>query len=178
MGFINLFKNGPSKFGIIEPYTINSLQLNTLVEVNELYSNFLAEKEYEKISTYYEKYVSSLSILRSIRTIDPKLILLIKIAQDTLTGSINTISLYSQFTYNEIMILTLNKQIDDILSNKNVVKVLNSASGLISMTKTFTLSPLFSNYIFIYGMPAYGDGFDPIKLTFLKNISTNYINKT
>jgi hypothetical protein len=173
---LRIFTNGPSKFGITEQYKINSLQLKGLVEVKELHSRLLAEKEYEKISTHYEKYIHLLSVLRSIKTIDPKIMLLIQIAQNTLIGSMNTVSLYSQFTYNEVMILKLNKQIDDILSNKNVIKVMNSANGLISMAKTFTLSPLFSNYIFIYGMPAYGDGFDPVKLTFLKNISTNYIS--
>jgi predicted DNA-binding protein YlxM (UPF0122 family) len=178
MVYLALFsKNNDTIFGKKDPYVINSFQSKALVEVHELYSLFLAEKKYEKISTYYEKYISLMSILLSINTKDPKISLLLRIVEDTLTGSINAISLYSHFTYNEIMILKLNKQIDDILSNKNVLKAMNGATGLITMTKTFKMSPLLSNYIYLYGMPAYGEGFDPIKLSFLKNISTNYNNK-
>lgn len=168
MGFTNLFTNGQSNFGKIEVPKINSFQLNALEEIERSYSSLLAEKQYESVQTNLSKYIDLLSILDMINIPDPKIMLLINIVKDTLTGSINTISLYRHFTYNKKTILILNKQIDDILSNKNVVKVLNDTNGLISVSKNLMLTPLLSNYVSKYGMPAYGDGFDPIKLSNLK----------
>jgi hypothetical protein len=42
-----------------------------------------------------------------------------------------------------------------------------------SITKTFTLAPIFNYYIIIFGMPAYGVGFDPVKVYFLEQILKN-----
>ena len=37
-------------------------------------------------------------------------------------------------------------------------------------TKTLLFSPLYSNYIFFYGMPEYGVGFDPNKVNFIQRL--------
>jgi hypothetical protein len=36
------------------------------------------------------------------------------------------------------------------------------------------LAPLYSYYIYLYGMPAYGVGFDATKLSLLATIMTKY----
>ena len=69
----------------------------------------------------------------------------------------------------------LNKKNDDILSGKNEVKAIGGCtSGKLSISKTFKLSPIYSYYIHLYGMPAYGVGFDATKLSLLSSIMKKY----
>ena len=65
-------------------------------------------------------------------------------------------------------------KIDDILSGKNEVSALGDVQGEISISKTFKLAPLYSYYIYLYGMPAYGVGFDASKLSLLVSILNKY----
>jgi hypothetical protein len=53
--------------------------------------------------------------------------------------------------------------------NEKVVEMAQ-ASGQLNITKSFKLAPVFNYYIIIYGMPAYGVGFDPVKINFLVDI--------
>jgi hypothetical protein len=68
----------------------------------------------------------------------------------------------------------LNKKNDDILSGKNEVSALGDTSGQIAISKTFKLAPLYSYYIYLYGMPVYGVGFDATKLSLLSTILNKY----
>jgi len=71
----------------------------------------------------------------------------------------------------------LQKQIDDILSNKNVITTTGDATGGYAASKSFTLIPLYSYYILVYGLPAQGAGFDPNKLSLINNaLVKNNIN--
>ena len=57
----------------------------------------------------------------------------------------------------------------EILSDKNVGVIENTFSySNMSVTKAFTLAPVFNYYIMIYGLPVPGVGFDPVKIAFLK----------
>jgi hypothetical protein len=61
--------------------------------------------------------------------------------------------------------------VNDILSNKNEKFVeVATATGQLTIVKTFKLAAVFNYYIIIYGMPAYGVGFDPTKINFLVTI--------
>jgi hypothetical protein len=121
MGFTNLFTNSSSNFGNMETSKVNSFQLKALEEIESCFSSLLTERQYESVQPNLSRYIDLLSILNMINIPDPNIMLLISIARDTLIGSINNISLYRHFTYNKKTILILNKQIDDILSNKNVL---------------------------------------------------------
>jgi hypothetical protein len=68
----------------------------------------------------------------------------------------------------------LNAKVDDILSGKNDTVAMGNTSGEITITKTFKLAPLYSYYIYLYGMPAYGVGFDAAKLSLLVTIMNKY----
>jgi hypothetical protein len=100
--------------------------------------------------------------------------LLFQIAQDGLAGAVHCRGHATENAELNIRILMLNKKIEDILSGKNEVKAVGNASGKISVTKTFKLAPLYSYYIHLYGMPAYGVGFDPSKLSLLVTILQKY----
>ena len=45
-----------------------------------------------------------------------------------------------------------------------------TATGQLAITKTFKLANVFNCYLIIYGMPAPGVGFDPVKINFLVKI--------
>jgi hypothetical protein len=100
--------------------------------------------------------------------------LLFKIANDGLLGALNSKTLNADNVDLNFQVLMLNKKVDDILSGKNEVKALGDTSGEISITKTFKLAPLYSYYIYLYGMPEYGVGFDAAKLSLLVAIMNKY----
>jgi hypothetical protein len=93
--------------------------LNTLEEIELSYSSLLSNKQYEKIPINITKTLGLLSILKLIYVSDPKISLLLTIVQDTLIGTIDIISFHKQLINNEVIILLLNKEIDDILMKKN-----------------------------------------------------------
>jgi hypothetical protein len=103
-----------------------------------------------------------------------KLRLLFQIATDGLVGALHSKTLSSDNTDLNFQVLMLNTKVEDILSGKNEVKAIGENSGEFVITKTFKLSPLFSYYIYLYGMPAYGVGFDATKLSLLRTIMTKY----
>lgn len=100
--------------------------------------------------------------------------LLFQIATDGLVGALHSKTLSADNTDLDFQVLLLNTKVDDILSGKNEVKALGDNSGEFVITKTFKLSPLYSYYIYLYGMPAYGVGFDATKLSLLRTIMTKY----
>ena len=100
--------------------------------------------------------------------------LLFQIATDGLVGALHSKTLSADNTDLNFQVLMLNTKVEDILSGKNEVKALGENSGEFVITKTFKLSPLFSYYIYLYGMPAYGVGFDASKLSLLRTIMTKY----
>ena len=167
---------GKTIFGTIAsningPNTITVEQRVALQKVHDLYTVFLAAKQYQSISSNYANYINLLSVLNSIQVLDPKLRILIKIATDGLIGSINSISIYSQYAFKEIALIELNNRIIEILSKKNTHQALSTAKSTMHAVKIIKLNPLFSYYISLYGMPACGIGFDPVKLAFLQNIA-------
>ena len=100
--------------------------------------------------------------------------LLFQIATDGMAGALHSKTLSSDNTDLNFQVLMLNTKVEDILSGKNEVKALGENSGEFVITKTFKLSPLYSYYIYLYGMPAYGVGFDATKLSLLRTIMTKY----
>lgn len=145
-------------------------QLTALQEVQRSYTVYLAGKQFQNISSNYGNYINLLSVLNSINVVDPKLQILIKIAIEGLTGSINSISIFNQYAFKELAMIELNKRITDILSERNRIAAMNTVTSTMSAVKTINFSPLFSYYISLYGMPRYGIGFDPAKLAFIQNM--------
>lgn len=141
--------------------------------IESLYSSKMAEKKYEQIpkdyNLYVELYVSIDKVKQKIK--NNKLLTLIRIVEDALIGAINSYALYGYNISLNLDKVGLKKTIDDILSGKNEKVVeMAQASGQLNITKSFKLAPVFNYYIIIYGMPAYGVGFDPVKINFLVDI--------
>ena len=177
-------------FGVSPKYLINSTkyttmpagtlvipqlgvnQMNIVRKIHELYTLMLASRKYEKIPSDYDQYVDLLTQLTDITVTGSALQLMMNIVEKTLIGCMNVISVYEINLYNELQVLLLNTRINEILTDKNkkhVVGDSDNVSGHIAVQKTFTLSKIYSYYIYLYGMPEFGVGFDVDKLKFLRN---------
>lgn len=171
-GFVTLSSGTATGTGALVIPRFGEQQMNIIQKIHDLYTLMLASRKYEKIPADYDQYVDLLTQLTDITVSDPILQLLMNIVEKTLIGCMNVISVYEINLYNELQVLLLNKRIDDILTNKNEKKVVGDSdniSGHIAVQKTFTLSKIYSYYIYLYGMPEFGVGFDVDKLKFLRN---------
>jgi len=150
--------------------TITAEQLTALNDIFNSYTSLLANKSFESIPNNYTKYIKILTQLKSIQIADPNLQLFIQIAENSLTGSMNVGAIYTSYAYNEIKVALLNKRIREILSEKNTQHTADNVSGQFTATQTFTMAPIFSYYVYLYGLPDFGVGFDPAKMAFLQSL--------
>ena len=169
---------------MINPVSTNSQQelqfgaefVSTLNKIENEYVKNEAMKKYLAIPESMPQYLSlndtmSIAIGKQRNT---NLRLLFQIAADGLLGSLNSKGLSSNNTDLNFQVLMLNAKVADILSGKNDTVAMGNTSGEITITKTFKLAPLYSYYIYLYGMPAYGVGFDATKLSLLVSIMNKY----
>jgi len=163
--------NATTDLNIITPY------YDFVDKVEKLYGEPMADRNYQRIPTNYAQFLELYNILVKLttQTENPNLLLLLKLAVDALEGAINTTNLYGQTLALEVDKINLQKRVTDILSNKNeqVVEIPSLTQGQLAVTQTFTLAPVFNYYILIFGIPAYGVGFDPSKISFLADVLTN-----
>ena len=147
--------------------------LNT---IQNQYVSKEAAKKYLEIPELMSQYLSLNDTMTAsiAKQRNSNLKLLFKIANDGLLGALNSKTLNADNVDLNFQVLMLNKKVDDILSGKNEVVAMGNVQGEISITKTFKLAPLYSYYIYLYGMPAYGVGFDAAKLSLLVAIMNKY----
>ena len=150
--------------------------IDALNKVENNYVEKMAKRKFLEIPnsvpaflTLNDTLLSSISKMKN-----TNLRLLFQIARDGMDGALKSRTLYMDNADLGIQVLTLNKKNDDILSGKNEVKAIASTTGQFTIRKTFKLGPLYSYYIYLYGMPAYGVGFDATKLSLLATIMTKY----
>lgn len=172
-------RNSNMERSLINPVGVSSAQLifsqetmNALKAVQEYYTLNLSIKKYDKIPTDYQKFLHLFKIISAsqAKINNKNLKLLFKITEEGLMGAMNSYGL--NFTATELTLQNniLKQQIDDILSGKNVKSAFGTNTGQLSIKKAFTLAPLFSYYIMLYGLPEHGVGFDQYKLSTLLNI--------
>jgi hypothetical protein len=139
------------------------------------YAENAANMTYESIPADYEQFVELATTMKIMltKTTNPTIILFLQIAEATLYGAVNTYSLYGDNVLLQVDKHRLEKQVDDILANKNTTPVENTFSySNMHLHSTFRLAAVFNYYIKIYGVPCPPAGFDPIKISFLTNILT------
>lgn len=154
---------------------LTSAYLSILRIIETQYGANMANKTYENIPSDYNKYTQLVSDLKVIqtKTTNTTLTLLLKIAEETLVGAVNSYALYGDNLILQVDKTNLEKRVNDILTDKNTKLVENTFSySNMSVQKTFKLAAVFNYYIMIYGLPAPGVGFDPVKISFLVNILT------
>lgn len=155
------------------------LNPNTVPVLDVIYLNYvknLANRLYPNIPMSEEEYLLLYGIVANeiANQTNSNLIKLLKLAMDAMTGARHARTLNEDNVDLNLQVLLLNRKIDDILSKKNEVVAMGSTAGEFVITKTFKLAPLYSYYIYLYGMPAYGVGFDPSKLTILAAMLQKY----
>lgn len=146
--------------------------LSALRAVQEFYTFNMASKQFNKIPTDYDKFLHLFYIIHSkyLSITNPSLRLLFKITEEGLIGALNSYGL--NYTTNQMTEenISLKKTIEELLSKVNVQPAFPVSQGNMSIQKTFTLAPLFSYYIMLYGMPERGIGFDQVKLSNLLEV--------
>lgn len=164
---------GGTTSDILDFLTASYLSILRIIETQ--YGANMANKTYENIPSDYNKYTQLVSDLKVIqtKTTNTTLTLLLKIAEETLVGAVNSYALYGDNLILQVDKSNLEKRVNDILTDKNTKLVENTFSySNMSVQKTFKLAAVFNYYIMIYGLPAQGVGFDPVKISFLVNILT------
>uniref|UniRef100_A0A6C0LSV3 Uncharacterized protein n=1 Tax=viral metagenome TaxID=1070528 RepID=A0A6C0LSV3_9ZZZZ len=152
---------------------ITADDLVSFKEIEQKYGYRIEHKLYEQIPNDYDKYIKLYVMVNKVKAkiTNDKLLTLVQIAQEALVGAINSYALYGSNVSLTLDKVGLNKTINDILTGKNEKFIeMAQATGQLSITKSFKLAPVFNYYIIIYGMPAFGVGFDPIKINFLVDV--------
>lgn len=152
---------------------ITADDLVSFKEIEQKYGYRIEHKLYEQIPNDYDKYIKLYVMVNKVKAKikNDKLLTLVQIAQEALVGAINSYALYGSNVSLTLDKVGLNKTINDILTGKNEKFIeMAQATGQLSITKSFKLAPVFNYYIIIYGMPAFGVGFDPIKINFLVDV--------
>lgn len=152
---------------------INKSDNFALTVIHNRYVHPVAQKKYEIIPKEYTEYIRLYMVVRSIKykTKNNTILLLLNIVEDALVAAINLYTLYGDNVSLKIDKVNLEKKIEEILSNKNntTINMMNT-SGQLRIVKSFKLKAIFNYYVVIYGMPAFGVGFEPIKIAFLEEI--------
>jgi len=138
------------------------------------YTTFLANRQYQSISTDLNKSLLLYDEVyqQKAKATNSNLLILLQITMDGIQGTMNAYTLYTQNISLTLSNMILEKKIEDILSGKNETNAISDTCGQFTATKTFVLAPLFSYYIMMYGLPAFGVGFDPEKLAVILKVLT------
>ena len=162
--------------GSMMPLQFNPGLLKILYRIENNYVEKMADRKYLEIPDSMPDYLFlNDSMLKSIdKERNTNLKLLFQTVRDGLEGSLNSKFLTIRNTELEIQVLALTKTNQDILSGKNEIVAVGDVCGNLTAHKTIRLKPLYSNYIYLYGMPASGVGFDPVKLSLLVTILEKY----
>jgi hypothetical protein len=173
LGIYSTSSGGGATSDVLDFLSASYLSILRIIETQ--YGANMANKTYENIPSDYNKYAQLVSDLKVIqtKTKNTTLTLLLKIAEETLVGAVNSYALYGDNLILQVDKSNLEKRVNDILTDKNTKLVENTFSySNMSVQKTFKLAAVFNYYIMIYGLPAPGVGFDPVKISFLVNILT------
>ena len=150
--------------------------IRTLNKIELDYVKKMAERKYLDISQDMDRYLTlDYQVGLNLATIkNSNIKLLLEIARDGLTGALRSRTLNTDVTELTVKNSILEKRIEDILSGKNEIEAMNDTFGEFVITKTFKLAAIYSYYITLYGLPAFGVGFDTAKLTLLSDILRRY----
>ena len=167
---------------INSPYKTNTAtyitdqEYSTLKTIEQLYTSPLSEKNYTNIPVDLTQYLRLREIVNNAQIkygTDSALAILFQITVDAITGSINAYGLNTLNVQTQVQNTYLQGVLEEIINGVNVKKAFDENNGTLSMTKSFELAPLFRYYINLYGVPAIGVGFDPVKLALVLSALEN-----
>jgi hypothetical protein len=154
---------------------ISSAYYDILKLIESLYGANMASKNYEAIPNNYDQYVQLHEALQALQaqTTNNDLTLLLQIAEHTLDGAVNSYTIYGENLLLRVDKTTLETRVSELLNKVNVEDVNDGGSNSsLAISRAFRLAAVYNYYIMIYGMPAAGAGFDPVKISYLVDILT------
>lgn len=154
---------------------ISTAYYDILKIIESMYGANMASKNYEDVPNNYDQYVQLYESLQTLQaqTTNNDLSLLLQIAEHTLVGAVNSYTIYGENVLLRVDKTTLESRVSELLNKVNVESVNDAESDSnLGVVRSFRLAPVYNYYIMIYGMPASGVGFDPVKLSFLVDILT------
>lgn len=153
-------------------------EYETLDEYNETFVQYFMNQEYEKLPNDLEQYVDIMNLLTNVesKTKNSNAQLLLKIIKDGLIGNMNVFGLNSNNIELNIKNILLENRLNNVLSSKNEKNLIVYSEQNYNLKKTFTLIPLYSYYISLFGVPEKGTTFDFKKIELIKTILQTNIN--
>ena len=154
---------------------ISTAYYDILRIIESMYGANMASKNYEDIPNNYDQYIQLYESLQTLQaqTTNNDISLLLQIAEHTLVGAVNSYTIYGENVLLRVDKTTLETRVSELLNKVNVENVNDAETDSnLGVVRSFRLAPVYNYYIMIYGMPASGVGFDPVKLSFLVDILT------
>jgi len=129
-------------------------------------------EEIDNLSNNYDEYIQLLNMLSNIeiKTKNSNIKLLLKITRKGLINTMNIFGLNIKQIELNIKNMMLENKINMIVSNKNDNHSIVSSEKNYHLEKQFSLTPIFSYYISLFGIPEEGVGFDLHKIQMIKTI--------
>ena len=152
--------------------TFSSDFLNSLRAIEKSYTSNLANGTYSNIPADYIEFSKLYSQVTKIQlgVLDSTISILLNITKEGLKGAMNALGLSNQVLEANVARIELQNQVNKLEAGFNQLNIYSNTSGQYQITKTFTLIPLYSYYILLYGLPAHGVGFDPLKVSQLLSV--------
>jgi len=149
-----------------------SEQNKAINTIHKYYTKPLGNENFSNIVENYIEYSDLYSTISNLElnTTNKTIKILLKITLEGLTGAIHMSGLNRDMINTNIQNLILNNKLKSVLQYKQSI---NSTNPKISLQKTFTLAPIYSYYIAIFGLPK-DNGFNPSKIKLLFTILTRY----
>jgi hypothetical protein len=151
----------------------SNTEMDTLYDLNNDYIEPLSAKQYDKIVNDPSHYLDIYQTLSKIRlhTNDPGVDLMMKISLNGLQGTMNAFGLHVSNIELNLKNLILQKRVDNVLAGVNQMNIANTENiGQFQIEQSFSLAPLYSYYIMLFGIPSQKTGFDPAKLVIIRNV--------
>ena len=151
----------------------SSFTVDHFHHLEKKYTEPLASKNYQNIKCNLLEYSELYSYISKIElnSKQKNMKLLFKISLQGLAGAIHAFDLNKKNVELNVENLVLKNKLETVLCGKNQ-KEAKDANANISLVKTFTLAPLYSYYIILFGQPE--QGFEHDKLNQIKDFMKNY----
>ena len=148
-----------------------------LERIETEYGVHASSQNYENVSRNQAIYVDLYDQMTSLQALvtEQTLSLLLTLAKETLITSFHSVNLHTDNLSLLIQKSQLQQQVTQVITdaNKEFVEAAECNDSQLSITKTFTLAPVYSYYISVFGMPVNGSGFNPLKVSFLAEVLTS-----
>jgi hypothetical protein len=150
--------------------------LDLLRKIETDYGNLASSQNYQVINRNHTAYINLYDQITDLQNLitDEALTLLLTLTKETLITAFHSVNLHIDNVTLLVEKSMLQQKINLILSetNKDIVED-SSSSGQFSIIQTVQLAPVYNYYITVYGPPCYGEGFNPLKVSFLAEILTS-----